>query len=949
MRLVSISDLGRVNDSLLLDDKSLNKPGIRMKERIVAKIRESNVMSPFFGQGIQWRESWSICFIFPALYFILAVLFFKFASLHGSVSPVWPPAGLALLGALVLGPRAFFMIFVSAFASNLFNSGMVLSSFLVALGNTLEAFVACLLFNSVYRRIQAVQFEMSFFGALFVSGLLASFVGALSGITSLVYTAGMPWESAKPAIVTWAMGDWIGMLMAVPLGYLFEKKDLEILQRYWKHSTFKLVLHVSLFGLMMVGLYLAAFESSLIKFIFCVFFILLYVFQFSNRIAIAGASIFIAMIFYIVTLKGAGPFNLSKLNDNLLNLDIFLCSFFALTAALIGLYRSRQKKFIYMTFSFGWIFWGLTFYSIQSKKWTEDRAKIENFLEQVSEFMSSEYYRLNGLLTGGAALFQASNSVEVGEWKDYYDHISKFYNLPGVRGMGVVFSASEKDLPSFQAKFRKEMDADFSIRQVGSKSLDPDGRHLIITYIEPLESNRPARGLDISTEPRRYRAAQRAIRTGTSTITEAIQLVQEQKKVPGFLFYLPVYKRNADVSSEELRMKAFSHFIYCPVIAEDFFAVAAKKVGPEFRLTVIESLSDDLPRAAQEPETILFDESSKKINSNYPAISKVIEIGGRSYVFKYQATLAFQANQDFISTWIILIGALSVLLVVLFVVGTLNNKDRVSKLASRLFNDYSESLVRIQNQEMKIAQSSKMASLGEMAAGVAHEINNPLAVISAAIYQIEKRAKASGSEVLAEEVFKFTLRIKEMTNRMSTIVRGLRQFARDGEQDPKEHVRLEMIIQDTLVLCNERFKNRGVDLRLDLQFSGEIFCREVQISQVLLNLLNNSFDAISELSSSKLDSPSEELPWIRIRSYQSGESVVISIEDSGPGIPEHLRNKVLQPFFTTKEVGKGTGLGLSISKGIIESHGGDLSLDPHEKYTCFKITLPIAQVANRAA
>jgi C4-dicarboxylate-specific signal transduction histidine kinase len=112
---------------------------------------------------------------------------------------------------------------------------------------------------------------------------------------------------------------------------------------------------------------------------------------------------------------------------------------------------------------------------------------------------------------------------------------------------------------------------------------------------------------------------------------------------------------------------------------------------------------------------------------------------------------------------------------------------------------------------------------------------------------------------------------------------------------------------------------------------GQVNCRPTQLSQVLLNLLSNAFDAVSALSEK----------WVRLTVTQEEQKLIIKVIDSGNGIPSDIAEKIMQPFFTTKVIGKGTGLGLSISRGIIESHEGALFYDPSEKNTTFVIELPI--------
>jgi PAS domain S-box-containing protein len=241
----------------------------------------------------------------------------------------------------------------------------------------------------------------------------------------------------------------------------------------------------------------------------------------------------------------------------------------------------------------------------------------------------------------------------------------------------------------------------------------------------------------------------------------------------------------------------------------------------------------------------------------------------------------------------------------------------------------------IAEQQMQIIRSAKFSSLGEMAGGIAHEINNPLAIIHGKAAQL--RAYADKGQIDARKVRDFSEKIEATAWRISKIIRGLRSFARNADLDPFERVRLSSILDDTLELCCERFKNNGIELRIGAVPEVELSCRPAQISQVLLNLLNNAYDAV-------LDKPER---WVEIWIEHKENSVRVSVTDSGTGIPAEIAEKIMQPFFTTKDVGKGTGLGLSISKGIIDDHRGALRLETGSARTRFCIELPCAPLAGQ--
>lgn len=230
--------------------------------------------------------------------------------------------------------------------------------------------------------------------------------------------------------------------------------------------------------------------------------------------------------------------------------------------------------------------------------------------------------------------------------------------------------------------------------------------------------------------------------------------------------------------------------------------------------------------------------------------------------------------------------------------------------------------------------ASKMAALGEMASGIAHEINNPLTVILNRVLQIKTQLKTDPPSV--NEAIENSDKIIAIVNRISKIIKGLRNFARDGGKDNYEFYPLQKIVEETLDMCQARFLNHNVSFKLKVlpdesALKRELFCVPVQIEQVLINLLNNAFDAVLNKTPN----------WVELCLKVEDQCVWINVIDSGEGIPDHLKAKIMQPFFTTKEVGKGTGLGLSISKGIIETHNGEFYLDENSAHTNFVVKLPL--------
>ncbi len=243
----------------------------------------------------------------------------------------------------------------------------------------------------------------------------------------------------------------------------------------------------------------------------------------------------------------------------------------------------------------------------------------------------------------------------------------------------------------------------------------------------------------------------------------------------------------------------------------------------------------------------------------------------------------------------------------------------------------SELELELKMEQLKVVKNAKLATLGEMSAGVAHEVNNPLAIIMGKTTILLRKVSEHNFDL--QSAIKELKTIESAGGRIAKIVKSLRTYSRNAEDDPFEETRVLEIINDTFELCRERFNKANIELQQDVDPSLSIRCRPAQISQVLMNLLQNSYDAVAGLNSK----------WINVTAQQENGIIQLRFMDSGPGIPEAVTEKMMHPFFTTKGVGKGTGLGLSISTGIIMTHGGVLAYDKSAPHTTFTISLPRAQ------
>ncbi len=850
-----------------------------------------------FRSARTWAHKILIFLIVCLGYFLLGWASLKLATINENASPIWIPSGFAMGCLLLFGVRFAPAVFLGAFLTNATVNTSLLGLITIGTGNTLESVIGFFLVKWILEKKILKQY--SEFYAVFLASVIATIISATIGAMYLYLAGIIPFNEIDYSWYTWWSGDAIGILVILPFFtqiYLGDKSQTSSSNRFIPGLLLALFLFF-IIHLVFVKGYNLAFAWSLTPILILAGFILGH---------LLSRTILILVTCYIVylTAQGYTPYDYGNLNLNLIYAQSLLTSYgFAIlfvrpfsTGFKVGL------KFIVGTL----VAWSTIFLIIATTFKYEKTYSHEDFNRQVTsatETLQDGISQIELLMNGARSLVYLKPDITAEEWKAYVSSLNLPLRYKYVDGLGLVFPSEKKDVSSLISALKKRGSRIEKIKLINEDFSKNYTDTFVVGFTEP-ESIYFALGVDVGSEPGRREAAEKSRYFNTPHSTSLIQMLASRGK--GFLIFQPVLDQS----------DRFLAWVYSPLEASAFFGNAFHEFSHVLRLKI-----------SSKKETVftMNDESKDSFKNNSYMIQKKIILFGSDYSIDFYPTAQFFNRHSGYSA----ILALMMNLFMLFITGFL--------LDQKTFGQRTEALVRertreLENSKMQLVHSSKMASLGEMASGMAHEINNPLTIIMGKIKMISLMLEED--RIVHPAINQEMERMRVTTERIGKIVKGLRSFSRVSELDPFEKVYLGVIVQETMDLCLEKFKVRGIQIRIGEVPFVILNCRPSQISQVLLNLLSNAFDAVKDIEPASSQ-------WIELTfELKAANHLQIFIQDSGAGISQEIMDKIMEPFFTTKEPGKGTGLGLSIAKGIIEDHGGKISVDTKSKHTCFMIELP---------
>lgn len=560
------------------------------------------------------------------------------------------------------------------------------------------------------------------------------------------------------------------------------------------------------------------------------------------------------------------------------------------------LMRGRYKTLVIvaiLALDLGGTAWG--WYATREYEVAFDRERFVKKVEQAKADITKRMLDHELILRAGRGLFTASDSVTRHEWATFVRSLELSKYLPGIQGVGFARALAPEEKDEFVAEVRAEGFPEFRIWPAGDRDV-----YTSILYLEPFaKRNLRAFGYDMYSEPVRRSAMKLAWDSGIPAVSGKVTLVQEteQDVQNGVLMYLPIYRDTATSDSPSKLRANLLGFVYSPYRMNDLMEGILGTGTPEIDLEIYDG--DTIDSAA-----LLYDEnhSLHTTRSRVPMFTRIepIDLYGRRWALHFETNPEFEAGIDRRSSLLVLaIGSIVTLLVGIHLIHVHRERTR----------------------EKALLAASRDATVGRMAATVAHEVNNPLAAIKG-LLELLREDLPAGSDARKDAAD-----IEAQIDRIARTVRALLGFARQRAAKSGGAPTGE-ILRAVAALFDESMRAKGINLIAEISEGlPPVALQPDALQDIVINLLENAREALAKGTI-----------WLAAR--RIGGMVEILVEDDGPGLgpnPELL----FYPFRTFKP--NGTGLGLAIVRQSCEACGGRIRGENRpEGGARFHVVLPVA-------
>lgn len=809
--------------------------------------------------------------------------------------PIWPAAGFAIGMAYIHGPWITIGTLIGATLNIFIQTYDPFISVLIGVSSCILALAGGLIVRTLTEKSSFKDYTDLL--AVTIAGATGPLFTATVGTYLLLQNGIIQQTEIGQSWFTWWSGDLIGILIIMPL-------FLELKEKTFKDLSWAKVIEASFtLGLILLILYFTFTRNLNQAYIWVAGPLFIISGIRTGRFYASIMLILVSSFAVALILSGHGPSHYGNTQRNLHYVQTLIVAFSMCVLAIKEIRMGEKVKLrsiLGLSTAAGVLFILTYITSYFERKNTFDDYKRMTDAALISMEKAMDMCEL--VLKGTSGAFSISTEITRDEWKAFVNSLQITSFMNSIYGVGYIAPVKKENLKQHLKRHN------IKLRIIDEEFAAKNDSHYIVTFNEPMKLD--ALGLDIGSEARRKRAIELSRMLGKSVATEPFYFYQKDLEGDAFAVYHPAWNEN----------KKFMGWTYAPIISKVFFGHHMRAYTERLNMRVL--INGKLLYSSN-PSAEPFRKDSFFISKTKTFFEMPFEIQF------YPSEEFFNRHSDY-ALAIPLIMNLLAMVIAALIMEQMTFSLRAEELVEQRTKELDQS-------RMQLMESSKMASLGEMASGMAHEINNPLTIIQGKLKVIQ--FILGDLKIQDRQLFDELGKIKLTTERIEKIVRGLRNFSRTAINDPFELADLKDIVNETLDLCAQKIKAEGIDLRIAEIPQVTISCRATQISQVLVNLLNNARDAIQELDEK----------WIEISFKTDEKNIIITTTDSGKGIAPDILEKIMDPFFTTKPVGKGTGLGLSISREIISNHKGKLWVDKTSSNTTFVIELPLMKESSSAS
>lgn len=833
-----------------------------------------------------------------------------------TVVQFWPASGFAIGFLLLRGACVVPGMAAAAFLAPLLHGEAPLVCLGFMFAGVAEWMIYAFLFWRFLRRASLTRLLTL---PLILIGVAAfsSMVAALIGSSSLIFGGQISGVKFTDIAIDWWHGDFIGTIIVLPI----------MVAHQWKlpgkSDVTKLI---GVLGVLLLYIYLLCIIPSSIGVIVLYLVPLLLVARWFPKCGAYWLNAVTCAVMVFLTAKGIGPFVYEDGSYKYVWLGFYFIAI-GVTALHIVHFPLGKNKLTYVPLTAlvcGVLFSAGVYAYLSNNNRNMDQMRLEELTSDAKTAIRNRLDIYINALRSGSGIYQVDPDLIHTDWVRFAKSLDMPTRYPGINGIGVIDPVRSSNLDEYLQDVRSEGLTEFNIKKVPNVTApEPDELgfdHFIIRYIEPLDTNVQALGLDIASETNRQKAAMLARDTGEPQITGRITLVQDGKKRPGFLLLLPSYRPGMPLKTVGERRAAFERWIYAPFVTELLFEGVLDSKEGLIDFTVFDDHEVSAATFAYSSFAGGYKEGVKF------ALESNLRMGGRDFTLGWREGEVLSRTSNAAPMLAgVGFGVVSVLLT-----GLLASLINANQATGKLVQERTKELLSLnerleeENADRKMAESEALSAnqaKSEFLAVMSHEIRTPLnSVIGFSDIMRRSRLNADQRE-WSDAIF-------DSANQLLSLIDDILDFskmeANKLEIDSTPSNPLEITREVIRVISPLAHQRKNY---LKLNVGGHIPERclldPTRLRQILTNLIGNAnkFTDGGEIAVS-LDYDAKK------------RLLVFMVEDSGVGIPKEKQAKLFQPFTqadgtTTRKFG-GTGLGLVICKKLVELMGGKIKLSSEE-------------------